>query len=53
MILYHYVKKGYVICDDMQQHKTECLLLVTFFNHLVSSAITYVLFWIGYNMIDE
>ena len=53
MILYQYLKKGDVICYDMQQYKTECLLLVMFFNYIVSSAITYTLFWIGYKAIDE
>jgi len=53
MILYHYFKTGDVICDDVQQYKTECLLLVMFFNYIVSSAITCALFWIGYNAIDE
>jgi len=53
MILYQYVKKIDVICYDMQQYKTECLLLLMFFNYIVSSATKYVLFWIGYNPIDE
>jgi hypothetical protein len=51
--LYHYVKNGYVICDDMQKYNTERPLLVIFFNHIVSFAITCILFWIGYNVIDE
>jgi hypothetical protein len=48
MILYHYDKKGDVICDDVQQYKTECLLQVVFFNYeyIVSSAIACVLNWL-------